>query len=169
MKRLIDLEMVIKWLEETETALKQAVDCGGEMSLMRAFKSECRVRDAIAMLKAQAVVRCKECGHKGNPHECRLDRDLEEHGSHRTDEWDDWYCADAKPRESEQDAKDNNVLNKIVRCGECKYFHEGIDINSKHFTACNCGKRTPTMTWGASVTPDWFCGHAEAKGGEVNG
>ena len=55
---------------------------------------------------------------------------------------------------------------KVIRCKECKYFQEGNDINGKHFTRCNCEKRTPTLTWGASVTPDWFCGHAEAKDGE---
>ena len=55
---------------------------------------------------------------------------------------------------------------EIVQCKDCKYFQEGIDINGKHFTSCNCEKRTPTMTWGARVTPDWFCGHAEAKDGE---
>ena len=54
----------------------------------------------------------------------------------------------------------------IVRCKDCKYFQEGIDITGKPFTRCNCEKRTPTMTWGASVTPDWFCGHAEEKDGE---
>lgn len=55
---------------------------------------------------------------------------------------------------------------KIVRCKDCKYFQEGTDINGEHFNRCNCEKRTPTMTWGARVTPDWFCGHAEAKDGE---
>ena len=56
-------------------------------------------------------------------------------------------------------------LAKVLRCKECKYFQEGIDINGEPFTRCNCGKKQP-MTWGASVTPDWFCGHAEAKDGE---
>lgn len=56
-------------------------------------------------------------------------------------------------------------LAKVLLCKECKYFQEGIDINGEPFTRCNCGKKQP-MTWGASVKPDWFCGHAEAKDGE---
>lgn len=64
-------------------------------------------REYLSLLSKAAhrprVIRCKECRNKGNPFECRLDRDLEEHGSHRTDEWDDWYCADGKPKESEHD------------------------------------------------------------------
>ena len=51
-----DMAKVIKWLEETETALKQAVDRGGEMSLMKAYRCECHVGDAIAILKDQEAV-----------------------------------------------------------------------------------------------------------------
>lgn len=46
--------------------------------------------------KLVRVVRCKDCEKKGNSYLCRLDRDLEEYGSHRTDAYDDWFCADGK-------------------------------------------------------------------------
>lgn len=46
----------------------------------------------------QELVRCKYCEKKGNSYLCRLDRDLEEHGSHRTDAYDDWFCADGEPK-----------------------------------------------------------------------
>lgn len=47
----------------------------------------------------QEVVRCKDCKHKGISYECILDRDLEEYGSHRTQEYDNWYCADGERRD----------------------------------------------------------------------
>ena len=48
-----DLEKVIKGLEETEIMLTQAVDRGGEMAVMGAFKCLNRVTDAIDLLKEQ--------------------------------------------------------------------------------------------------------------------
>ena len=48
-----DREKVIKGLEGTEIMLKQAVDHGGEMSVMGAFKCYNHVSDAIALLKEQ--------------------------------------------------------------------------------------------------------------------
>lgn len=48
-----DREKVIRGLEETEIMLKQAVDRGGEMAVMGAFKCYNHVSDAIAMLKEQ--------------------------------------------------------------------------------------------------------------------
>ena len=42
------------------------------------------------------IVRCKDCVFKGNPFRCRFDRDLEEHGAHRTEADDDWFCADGR-------------------------------------------------------------------------
>lgn len=50
---MIDREKVIKGLEEAETRLTQAVDRGGQMSVMGAFKCLNRVTDAIALLKEQ--------------------------------------------------------------------------------------------------------------------
>lgn len=50
---MTDREKVIKGLEETEIMLKQAVDRGGEMAVMGAFKCYNHVSDAIAMLKEQ--------------------------------------------------------------------------------------------------------------------
>ena len=48
---MIDRKKVTKELEETETMLAQAVDRGGEMAVMRAFKCLNRVKDACALLK----------------------------------------------------------------------------------------------------------------------
>lgn len=42
------------------------------------------------------VVRCKDCVKKGNSYLCRFDRDLEEYGGHRTEAYDDWFCADGE-------------------------------------------------------------------------
>ena len=50
---MLDLEKVIKGLEETEIMLTQAVDRGGEMAVMGAFKCLNRVTDAIDLLKEQ--------------------------------------------------------------------------------------------------------------------
>ena len=52
-----------------------------------------------AMVKQPKVVRCKDCIHKGNPYECHLDRDLEEHGGHRSEAYDDWFCADGERKD----------------------------------------------------------------------
>ena len=48
-----DRETVIKGLEETETMLIQAVDRGGEMAVMGAFKCLNCVTNALALLKEQ--------------------------------------------------------------------------------------------------------------------
>lgn len=50
---MTNLEKVIKGLEEAEIILAQAVDRGGEMAVMGAFRCLNRVTDALAMLKAQ--------------------------------------------------------------------------------------------------------------------
>ena len=72
--------------------------------------------DAIELLKEQkaqkffvdesgkitplpVVVRCKDCKYKGNTFDCHLDSDLEEHGGHRTEDYDDWFCADGVKKE----------------------------------------------------------------------
>ena len=49
----MDKEKVIKGLENTEIMLKQAVDRGGEMAVMGAFKCYNHVSDALALLKEQ--------------------------------------------------------------------------------------------------------------------
>ena len=90
---MADIEKVIKGLEEAEIMLAQAVNRGGEMAVMQAYKCENRVRDAIALLKEQdtllkeyrntikdgyealtnatkiiksepQIVRCKDCKHR---------------------------------------------------------------------------------------------------------
>ena len=53
---MVDREKVIKGLEETEILLIQAVDRGGEMAVMGAFKCLNRVTEALAMLKEQEAV-----------------------------------------------------------------------------------------------------------------
>ena len=58
----MDREKVIKGLEETEIMLKQAVDRGGEMAVMGAFKCLNNVTDALALLKEQEAVEPKT-GH----------------------------------------------------------------------------------------------------------
>lgn len=50
---MIDRKKVIKGLEETEGMLTRAVDRGGEMAVMEAFKCLNRVTDALALLKEQ--------------------------------------------------------------------------------------------------------------------
>ena len=48
---------------------------------------------------AQEIVRCKDCKFKGISYSCILDRDLEEYGSHRTEENDNWFCADGERKD----------------------------------------------------------------------
>ena len=50
---MIDRGKVIKGLKETEIMLTQAVDRGGEMAVMGAFKCLNRVKNALALLKEQ--------------------------------------------------------------------------------------------------------------------
>ena len=69
---MIDREKVIKGLEETEIMLKQAVDRGGEMAVMGAFKCYNHVSDALSLLKEREPVKpvdqgdgsyiCDNCG-----------------------------------------------------------------------------------------------------------
>lgn len=54
--KMANLEKVIKGLEETEIMLKQAVDRGGEMAVMGAFKCYNHVSDVIALLKEQEIM-----------------------------------------------------------------------------------------------------------------
>ena len=71
-----DIEKVIKGLEETEIMLSKAVDRGGEMSVMGAFKCLKRVTDTLALLKEQEPVMwsydgyncfmCSNCGLRVN-------------------------------------------------------------------------------------------------------
>jgi len=59
---MIDRDKVIKGLEETEIMLTQAVDRGGEMAVMGAFKCLNRVKDALALLKEQEQkLVCPKC------------------------------------------------------------------------------------------------------------
>lgn len=50
--------------------------------------------DKPASSALEAVVFCRDCEYKGNSYKCILDRDLEEYGSHRTEQQDKWFCAD---------------------------------------------------------------------------
>ena len=67
--------------------------------------AECLIFDGRKCTRCPAmqpeIVQCKDCAKKGNSYLCRFDRDLEEHGSHRTDADDDWFCADGKRRKDE--------------------------------------------------------------------
>ena len=62
---MIDREKVIKGLENTEIILKQAVDRGGEMAVMGAFKCYNHVSDAVALLKEQEAVTIKKTKEHG--------------------------------------------------------------------------------------------------------
>ena len=53
----------------------------------------------IEGLTVGKLVRCKDCWRKGNPFECRLASDVQEHGGSITEEYDDWFCADGERRE----------------------------------------------------------------------
>ena len=44
------------------------------------------------------LIRCRDCMWKGNSYKFRFDRDLDEHGSHRTEAYDDFFCADGERR-----------------------------------------------------------------------
>ena len=76
----------IKW--ERDMALAQLSDIGKGLGSKM---------DDVAK-----IVRCKNCKHKGISYECRLDRDLEEYGSYRTDKYDDWFCADGEEIEERE-------------------------------------------------------------------
>ena len=98
---MADREKVIKGLECAETMLRQAVDRGGEMSVMVAFRCMNRVSAALALLKVQEqIVRCKHCRHYNT--ECCSDG----YGwCHRRDFGtnDEWYCADGEAGTYEAD------------------------------------------------------------------
>lgn len=118
----MDREKVIKGLEEAETMLTQAVNRGGEMAVMGAFKCLNHVSDALAILQEQedlgteltnavelihkkneriekllkemeAVVRCKDCKHRGT-----YDCPIYVGGDGMCSEPDDWFCADGERR-----------------------------------------------------------------------
>ncbi len=56
-------EKVVNGLEETEIMLKQAVDHGGEMAVMVAFKCLNHVTDALALLKEPETVLHRDDGY----------------------------------------------------------------------------------------------------------
>lgn len=57
----MDREKVINGLENTEIMLQQAIDRGGEMAVMGAFKCLNSVIDALAMLKEQKSLEPYAC------------------------------------------------------------------------------------------------------------
>lgn len=114
-----DREKVIKGLEETEIMLTQAVDRGGEMAVMGAFKCLNCVTDALALLKEQEpktvkemlvydrnqyakgyydrdsqIVRCIDCMYyKDRTELCDLNH---AHGYPET-----WFCADGERKDED--------------------------------------------------------------------
>ena len=64
-------------------------------------KDECEcAKELVELLNdTPDVIRCRDCKKKGDVFECHLDSDLEEHGGHRTDAYDNWFCADGEPKE----------------------------------------------------------------------
>lgn len=61
---MIDREKVIKGLEETKIILTQAVDRGGEMSVIWAFHCLNHVTDALELLKEQEPAKPREERHE---------------------------------------------------------------------------------------------------------
>lgn len=104
---MADKEKVIKGLKEAEIMLAQAVDRGGEMAAMGAFKCFNHVSDALALLKEQdncencaiaiedrqPVVRCKDC--KMN-NQCSIQFKFAD-----ADNPGDWFCAYGKRRDDD--------------------------------------------------------------------
>ena len=62
---MADREKVIKGLEEAEIMLTQAVDRGGEMSVIGAFYCLNRVTNTLALLKEQEAVTIKKTKEHG--------------------------------------------------------------------------------------------------------
>lgn len=91
---MADIEKVIKGLEEAEIMLIQAVDRGGEMAVMGAFKCLNRVTDALAMLKEQKAVkpvRDEETGRLWLCGNCGTYVGFEDNDPHDPNEFDK-YC-----------------------------------------------------------------------------
>ena len=87
-----DREKYIEVLSKTAETVKEYND-----DVPIKISLEC-IEDILELLKDQEIVRCKDCWKKDNPYLCRFDRDLEEHGSHRTEAYDAWFCADGERR-----------------------------------------------------------------------
>ena len=83
------LEDIAQWSDDALNLLKEQA---GIIDSLKSDLSE--TLDVVTNRKN--IVRCKDCWRKGNPYLCRFDRDLEEHGSRRTEADDDWFCADGE-------------------------------------------------------------------------
>lgn len=105
---MADIEKVIKDLDELYRLIYQS-NVDGEilgslhdaLALLKEQEAKKQISDAIhetAKQFRQTIVRCKDCWRKGNPFECRLASDVQEHGGLITEEYDDWFCADGERR-----------------------------------------------------------------------
>lgn len=56
------------------------------------------------------------------------------------------------------DAFDAHNAQELIRCKDCKWYQEGIDIDGKPFTRCNGNVRVYGQT-----KPNWFCADGERK------
>lgn len=82
------------------------------------------------------TVRCESCGYA-----------IDKHGHHSCQQ----NCAsDAIALLKKQEA--------VVRCEDCKWYQEGIDIDGKPFTRCNGNVRVYGHT-----KPNWFCADGEGR------
>ena len=89
----MDIKQVMNGLEEAETMLIRAVDRGGEMAVMGAFKCLNRVTEAITMLKEQPeIILCKDCKHRYKGWCCAKHHVLEEVKA-------DFFCGDGERKE----------------------------------------------------------------------
>lgn len=92
------LEDIAQWSDDAIELLKEPekqkflVDEKGKITPLPVVIPNCPLKEQ------ETVVRCKDCWKKGNPYLCRFDRDLEEHGSHRTEADNDWFCADGEAK-----------------------------------------------------------------------
>ena len=112
---MADIEKVIEAIEYCVFHKIDCVDCYYDGCIFK--HGDCRwdmLADALELLKEQEhkdkmfhaleeswkkqpeIVRCKDCKFKGISYSCILDRDLNEYGSHRTEKYDNWFCADGE-------------------------------------------------------------------------
>lgn len=119
----MEREKVIKGLEEAEVMLIQAVDRGGEMAVMGAFKCLNRVTDALALLKEQ-----DEWLHKKQHDIDRLCNEISE-WKHK------FHDKSLKEQESVEPRRINGKRNHFIKCGNCNY-----DLLTGYLFCPRCGK-----------------------------
>ena len=54
---------------------------------------------------------------------------------------------------------------ELIRCKDCIWFRSGLDIDGKPFATC---RNTKHIRVYGGTEPDFYCGYAERKDGEMN-